>query len=163
MITKKQLMPFCSTDETLPSICQPWTRDGFTIATDGRILIRVPALADVPENAAAPDYMKSVWNSFDDKAEFAPLPSLPPIVSEKCEECGGNGISEGMTCEEYDGEGSFEKPEGMDIGSRILDALFLRKIAALTNPVIAMTGDKLSAASFKGDGFEGLLMPIKIK
>lgn len=50
-MTKDDLKPFCLKGEAygaLEALLVPWTKDGFTYATNGHILIRVPAMDDVP-------------------------------------------------------------------------------------------------------------------
>lgn len=47
MIDLKLLQTFCSTDLTRPNLQQPFTINGDTYATDGRIVIKVPAVEGV--------------------------------------------------------------------------------------------------------------------
>lgn len=51
-MTKDDLKPFCLKGEAygahLKALLVPWTKDGFTYATNDHILIRVPAMDDVP-------------------------------------------------------------------------------------------------------------------
>ena len=53
-LTPEDLQRFCSDDESRPSICHPFSQEKWTYATDGRLLIRVPRLAEVPEYEDAP-------------------------------------------------------------------------------------------------------------
>lgn len=38
------ILRFCWPDDTRPHLQKPWTRDGYTYASDGGIIIRVPAM-----------------------------------------------------------------------------------------------------------------------
>jgi len=79
MTTSIDLSYFCSLELARPYIMQPWTRAGFTYATDGHIMVRVPARADVPDNSEVPD-AERVFRQVDFSTCFAaPLPKLPPI------------------------------------------------------------------------------------
>jgi hypothetical protein len=51
-MNKDDLMPFC--EASRKGIAQPWSAGDYTYATNGRVLIRIPRLGDVPECALAP-------------------------------------------------------------------------------------------------------------
>ena len=77
MIIAAELQPFCSTDEARPYLHKPWTRDGYTYATDGRIMIKVPALLEVPKNPKGPNCEKLlVHPDVIAQVDLAPLPSF---------------------------------------------------------------------------------------
>lgn len=167
MITKEQLQTFCSTDDTRLAIQAPWTNEDYTFATDGRILVRVPPVAEVPDNPNAPRKTTELqWRLFE-TAEFAPLPELPEPERAECSNCGGFGMEHECPdcthlCDECGGKGSCEKQQATQVGTHTLDARFLRKIAALPNPIIAMNGETNNAVPFKFDGGEGLVMPMRV-
>jgi hypothetical protein len=48
------LTQFCSKDKHLFSMMAPFSLAGFTWATDGSILVRVPMRSDIPEVCNAP-------------------------------------------------------------------------------------------------------------
>lgn len=165
--TREELMPFCSAAEHRPTIAQPWTRGGFTIATDGRILIRVPSIDGIADFEGAPAYEKSVWQQFDYNATWIPMPSVPPMILETCFYCRGSGYQEcdmghKHSCPECDGVGEIEKWQKVKIGERTISAKYLMMISALPHPMVAENGDKETSMSFKGDGYEGLLMPMRV-
>ena len=49
---KEDLMKFCC--PYLKTLREPWTHDGFTYATDGRVLIRIPEKKSIRANPNAP-------------------------------------------------------------------------------------------------------------
>lgn len=159
MITLELLQSFCAGD-IRPAIMKPWTLpDGFTYATDGRIAIKVPALLAVPANPAAPQRMYD--KGFLYEQEFGPLPVLPEPLVKRCETCEGTGMYEcgACTCEDCEGAGDILEYISIQVGTRLLSDVYLRKIALLPNPIIGLTGDARSAVRFKFDGGEGVLMP----
>lgn len=102
----EDLKKFCSEDETRPGLWNPFQANGYTYATDGRIMIKTPLIegtrnipealkfeildANIPKEEGIPvEYPKS-WESF-----------TPEI--EKCHTCKGTGAIK--TCRTCDGEG----------------------------------------------------------
>lgn len=73
------LSHFVSLEDERPYIQQPWTRGGFTYATDGRIMVRVPARIDVPENADAPDAERILSKLAFGENCSVKVPDLPPL------------------------------------------------------------------------------------
>jgi hypothetical protein len=98
------LQTFCHNDPEL-SLAKPWTKDGFTYASNGSILVRVPALPEDPGGRGVGP------NALYDHAGPIPedgwidVPGLPePAI---CLSCKGNpGVS--STCPECDGDGEVE-------------------------------------------------------
>lgn len=104
---------------------RPFSQGGYTYATDGGMIIRIPRLNTVPEVCGAPDPdTLPFWRDRAD-VKLLPLPSyeLPSPKScsvcegsgftEECEECGGSGIISFSSryneysdeCKTCDGEG----------------------------------------------------------
>ncbi len=162
--TIKELMPFCSTDETRPSICQPLNQDGATWATDGRVIVRVAEIELPPpaEGLKIPN-VAEVWKQFQTDAQFSTMPELPAPFMKPCTDCEGSGECPhcDRVCLECGGSGTYAAQQPTMVGARQLDARFLRKIAALPNPSLAIAGEKIEPLSFKFDGGEGLLMPMR--
>jgi hypothetical protein len=62
------LPPFCARkSDCRYYLRRPWSRDGHTYATDGRIAVRVPRRDDIPENEEAPDLERILKTSFSPK------------------------------------------------------------------------------------------------
>jgi hypothetical protein len=149
------LKPFCAKDRE--EIQKPWSHGGYTWATNGHIIIRVPENKDIPDNPKAPDGMK-VWPK--EPEEYFDIPAIPPVKYDPCQWC---GEYEGV-CEECYGEARFERREGIRIGPTLYSSIYLRMIENFPEikfgPHIIKPGDRRpSAAIFKFKGGEGLLMP----
>lgn len=112
----QDLKKFCSTDHTRPTILKPFTQDGFTFATDGRILVRIPAIEggadDGPEDSirVIPSDLKNYQPvQLPPNWESIIQPETPCHTCEgtgsigKCRHCQGHGEIECETCghEEY--------------------------------------------------------------
>lgn len=111
---------YCSTNPNhFHSMANPWSHGEFTYATNGYIIIRIPRLADVPENDECP----KVWEG--DLAElFTREPAawidVPEVdyEGEECERC--DGTKEAYLCPECEGYGEvflqsrFNVYEGQD-------------------------------------------------
>lgn len=97
------LNTFCQTDGS-PAIATPWTEGGWTYASDGHMLLRVPRRDDVPERIEAPKvFGTSLGAAFrKDPGEWAGVPALD-ITSEPCGVCKGTGKQ--YICPECEGEG----------------------------------------------------------
>lgn len=104
------LTPFCcKPHECRRNIETPWNADGFTFATNGRLIVRV-AQQEVPEilDVTRPDWQKTFNGEHDraldwvkiDTSEYAPK-------QEQCEICKGTGKGP-FVCDECKGEGEIE-------------------------------------------------------
>lgn len=100
MLNLEAIQEFCSCNIE-GRLGKPWTKDGFTYASDGFVLLRVPALEVDPGGngvACAQLYEKAGPMPESGWADFPPLPE--PIICPKCE----NGEKH-PPCEECDGTG----------------------------------------------------------
>lgn len=101
MLTKNDLQKFCGPPEfDQLGTDKPWSRDIYTFATNGHILIRVKRLNDVPENPKSPSTFRLWPNQLP---SFVEIPDLPEPEFDTCKECGGTGKI--FTCPECDGSG----------------------------------------------------------
>ena len=98
------LQKFCGNADD-SRINRPWSVDGWTMATDGKILIRVPLVDGVEENPKAPDvFHGSVGLAFDKEPEaWVDCPNISEPQPVLCPVCGGDGSN--MLCPECDGAG----------------------------------------------------------
>ena len=71
-------------------IATPWNKDGFTFATDGYILIRVPLMAGVPERINHPEDVNLIAENPEPTGGFIHLPSLESMGVTICPRCKGN-------------------------------------------------------------------------
>lgn len=104
------LTPFCSPadGEWTSHLSAPFVARGYRYATDGRILVRVPAPGE-PDTPAVPRRpFPPVADFFRDRPAGDPLPwpadGLVP-QSEECWDCDGRGAIGREVCRECDGEG----------------------------------------------------------
>jgi hypothetical protein len=108
------LLPFCSTDPSRPELHNAFTRGDFTYATDGHILVRVPARPGIPDlDPDKPPKFAGLIASLeprwlDPDAKMAPLPECEIIRRDikPCKACGGRGRVK--TCGRCRGLGTIE-------------------------------------------------------
>ena len=99
--TPMNLTPFCLpvTDLERPILHAPSTHDGFTYATDGRILVRVPALPDVPTRRGYPNTQSMdgiILNSFSNSRHFIRPPAAwATLTPPPCPHCSGSQADAG--------------------------------------------------------------------
>lgn len=107
------LRAFCSTDETRPALQRPFNLGEYSYATDGRILIRVARLEEVPPREGEspvgnPDAVIPEGHGYE-PAICPPKWEEFKEVRSTCKRCDGTGKSN--TCPDCDGEGEIECPE----------------------------------------------------
>jgi hypothetical protein len=141
------------------ALLKPWSRDGYTFATDGRIAVRLPEVEGIPDNPKAPDVMK-IWPKEPD--EYIDLPDIPPVTVDPCPWCCDYEKHE--VCEECGGTGFMEKAVSVRVGPTLYSNIYLDMIKDLPGlkfgPHVAEKGGtRPPPAIFKFVGGEGLLMP----
>jgi hypothetical protein len=102
-MTREELQRFCSTADAGPRIATPWSAGEWSYATDGKLLVRVPRLPDVPERSDAPALDRAVF-LFTEDVDWRDIPSLPDPVMDDCRDCGGKGLERNL-CETCEGDG----------------------------------------------------------
>lgn len=174
------LRPFCSTDPTRPIMAQPWSRDGFTFATDARILIRVavPPSGGPPGHPNAPGMNAKDFPFTHDHIHpslWLPIPSdLPDPKLIACGTCAGTGYlpTEPQTsnlnpepCDHCDGAKTWLEPTGVILGHQLISEIYLALIAKeLPAPFLAPNAVKKEhAIPLKFTGGLGYLMPMHKK
>ena len=167
MIDLKLLQTFCGEDETRAVLMQPSSRNGFTYATDGRIIVRAPKLPDVPDVDGYPNCEQALGR-FTADGSWQKLPAeIPPEKTEQCSLCYGSDehdcsqCKSAHTCNRCDGVGNYVVFTYTSIGARKLNDLYLRKMQLLPSVEINASGDEMSPMSFRFDGGIGLLMPCR--
>lgn len=105
MFTKSDLLPFCSTDPWRHALHTPWNDGGHTYATDGKILLRLPAIPECERGIPIPPEITPGTIPDADTPAWQQI-TLPegwqetPINIIKCNACLGTGkIKECPTCE----------------------------------------------------------------
>jgi hypothetical protein len=159
-MTAEDLKKFCSIEEHRPMLHEPWSRGGFTYATDAAIIVRVPELRDVPQRPGAPEARNIFVEAGNDhhNAVYYPLPALPEPKTRLCDTCAGlRGVRrvsfdllepedylapatlpigvdavEGVTrCPDCEGSGRVDVLQYIDIGARRFNVRYLALIAEL--------------------------------
>jgi hypothetical protein len=161
MISLELLKTFCGTDEHRAILHQPTSQGEFSYATDGRVIVQVPRMAEVPEVEGFPQ-CGGVMRDFKIHGAWRKLPEIPPRgEGVPCEDCEGTGkFPDGTPCDECEG-GKYYPTESMEVGGARLNLVFLRRIAALPNLEYNMNGGELTARSFRFDGGIGLIVPMR--
>jgi len=163
------LHQFCSTDKNRPKLVSPFSRNEYTYATNGHIIVRVPRRDDIQETADAPN-PTTLFDDAEPRMDYRPaiFPELPSYKSTKieCFRCEGRGTEHDYpdcTCEciECGGDGFDEKEPAIYIGiDGVPFALkYVIKIASLPNIQVGKAVPS-GALPFRFDGGEGLLMPV---
>ena len=166
------LKQFCSTDGSRLVICRPFSQEQWTYATDGRLLIRIPRLADVPEYGDSPKAIdKNIFGTNLISNEWQAVPTdLPPLLSEeKCRKCLGCGRHECNCgnvhdCEACEGAGVIPiRPKGVAVGCHLASEIYLHKIKGIPGIEICVSSkDDLHAIGVRFDGGgEGRLATMK--
>lgn len=164
------LQQFCGTDETRHYLMKPFSRDGFTWATNGHILVRVALRPDVPDvdkkfNQNGP--LKDI----DGATFFRPKFDLPPKPAKgECPTCDGRGFAHDCPdcecqCETCDGSGESdgERLFSTSIGPKIFALNYVRQMLSLRGIELATlpeTADE-NPMLFRFDGGVGALMPMR--
>ena len=165
-ITIEQLNAFCNTER--PIIMRPFSQDIWTYATDGKLIIRVPRMAEVPEYDDSPKKLDSfIWGYNPITENWFKIPSGLSNEPNRCEQCVGSGECHRCECGDVhdcgfcDGSGN-GKETAIAVGNQWAGHLLLNRLSALPNVEICNSAkDKLSALGIRFDGGEGRLMPIK--
>jgi hypothetical protein len=103
-MTTFDITSFCSTEKGRTYICNPFNSGGFSVATNGHILVRVPAQEAYVGNEVPPNFEKAT-SGMDDPLVFTPLPPLNFELG-PCSVCKGYGNT--AECPECNGEGEHE-------------------------------------------------------
>ena len=97
------LKPFCLTGPSRTALAKPFTRDGFTYATDGRMAVRVEARENEPGDEKALDAAKLFEPELAKPHTEHAWPVVPEPVTKICGKCDGRGKF--SKCADCDGDG----------------------------------------------------------
>lgn len=164
-LTVEDLKRFCanSKESYRQSITRPFSQGDWTYATDGRVLIRVPRLDEVPEYDDSPcDVQKRI---FDEQPITGWWMILPPDLPEllpayKCAFCGDEPKPD---CVECDGEGFIEHSAiPVKVGKHAVSHIYLHKLKTLPGVQICESAKgELNGLGVRFDGGEGRQMPMR--
>lgn len=110
---------------------EPINQRGYTYATDGHVIIRVPKLKGY-KTIRVPDFEALPWGEMDDPNEWKCVHAV-------------NNFFEGT----------------LRIGGKVVGAQFVKRIKRLPRPIWKLTGKPLDPIPFMFRGGEGLLATIK--
>lgn len=171
-MTLEELKRFAAVDDIRDYLNQPWSRGGYTWASNGHIMVRVPAIEGVAENKRAPDG-QALMNKQRPPGEWIPVPecAMPSDTKEECDTCFGTGEHDcpcGTTheCGECKGKGEVITVDysGMDVGNSHFAKRYIALIQgweiATNGPADMLHGGKNAAWIRCGDAL-GLLMPMR--
>jgi hypothetical protein len=174
-MTTELLQKFCANDSTRPELSKPFTQGGYTYATNNVVVLRVPAIPDVPENPSAPKEMEKrtfqEWPIDTSKSHIVASLTIPELKGPlSCKTCGGSGThycecgcEDPHTCGDCDGQKEFsEMPVAVDLGKHRVSHLVLNALKSLPNCVIQESSiDGKSALGIIFDGGDGRFMPMR--
>lgn len=89
----EDLQPFCSVDETRAGILSPFNHGGHTYATNGRLIVRVPQIEEIPHRKGQPSDPDKVIPA---GIGYKPV-EMPPgwehfqPTMRECDDCEGTG------------------------------------------------------------------------
>ncbi len=181
------LQPFCDDDpHGRYNLCEPWVFNGKRIATDGRVLVVVPAPGepdyDRNERGRLPnvfDVIPPISSSRD--GDWLPWPPVEPCrdcqgtLKVHCESCGGDGQCNLCKCEAEhkcgycDGTGNVRCKDCQDVGSfdhRFGLHILARRYAYLVSKLPSveylptLKADE-SIVRFRFAGGEGAVSPLR--
>jgi hypothetical protein len=165
------LTNFC--DPNRAGLTHPFSINGFTYASNGRIMVRVPRRPDVPENPQAPVRAAALFEQFSDHKRYRKLPTIDLVEPYEwdetitCEFCDGSGKQHSCPncsckCPSCDGAGSRIETrwQTTSIGRASFESKYIAWLQALPELEVGkQTG--LQPLHFRFTGGEGLLMPCE--
>jgi hypothetical protein len=162
------LQQFCGDDETRPYLMKPFTRNGYTWATNGHILVRVAARADalpIEKDVNTEKVIEGIGNATFHRPSF----QLPPAPTEAgvCPDCDGRGAAHDCpdcecTCQKCNGRGDLdvEKMTSTTIGPKFYNLHYVRMILSLPGIELSVvaTKPKFAVMFFRFDEGVGCVM-----
>jgi hypothetical protein len=157
-LTAESLKPFCSTDPARWYLCEPWSWDGFTYATNGHILVRVARLPDVAEQEGPPGIARIL--EMVTGQDTTPLPAIdfPTPGVKICPDC-DNCPRCRVDCDTCDGEGTVPDTVSLALRGAVFDARYIELITRLPGAEFAAAPPPTMPARFVFADGEGALMP----
>lgn len=168
------LMQFCAKEKYRQNLKFPFTKDGYTWATNGHVIVRVAKRDDVKESDFSPDVVFVFSHYKNGGMVKLDTTSLPPVTFNKsdCECCHGRGTGHDCDdcthiCEECDGAGKLSSSSDdtacVLIGKVNFAMGYIRQLGKLPGIQIYAKPMSLEPCSFKFDGGKGLIMPLSSK
>jgi hypothetical protein len=167
------LKTFCSTELYHPTITSPFSSGDFTYATDGRILLRVPRVAEVQRvDDALAKRCDNIFTQWPSVGDWKPLPDPftvldPPRDCSKCDATGRHECTCGHEhpCGKCGGNGRIERElkSRVDFGKHALAGHYVQLSSTLPGVLMRESaGGGLDPVGLKFDGGDGVLMPLGV-
>lgn len=165
------LQPFCSTDIDRQYLLKPFSRNGYTYATNGHIMLRVaerPGIPDVEKQFNQERPLEGI-----EAAEFfRPIFDLPPAPDGlgPCDKCDGRGYAHDCPdceceCETCGGTSSVDPERFIStaVGPKSFALNYIRQVLALPDVEIQVfpAEDDGKQMLFRFRGGVGALMPLR--
>lgn len=168
MVPEIDLKPFCSSDRSRPYLHKPFSAHGFTWATNGHILVRVPQRADAPEQLT-PNCQKIITQT-NFEVPFRALGNLklPKPKIQDCSRCEGRGVLHDCPdcqcfCDDCDGSGKVEARTTIFLRGGIFQCKYIRLLLSLPQIEMAETASGHSdSIPFKFTDGIGVLMGMNL-
>lgn len=160
------LKAFCGGDAFRPYLAQPFSRGENTYATNGRICLRLPRMADVPEQdkpKAEEIFAKAKMDCQYFELEAFKLPTREE--EEDCRACEGRGTDHDCPectcrCGSCGGTGLHQPTIAVGIGNGVFSHKHVLLMQNLPGLRVGET-DGTEAMPFRFDGGDGLVMPMR--
>lgn len=156
------LQQFCPKWAWSPWMEKPFSRAGYTWATDGKLMVRVPLRDDVPEHPQAA-HVERVWTEQWAETWRQPLRrALPAAEMLSCDVCHGRGVQHECpactcTCPTCAGEGALEIMRAVTVGARAIPLHHARIIIGLDWIEVSPPAVSDHLMMFRFEGGEGIL------
>ena len=166
--TAIDLTKFCSDADSYMSdkTGKPWTRGDWTYATNGHVIVRLPAIAEFPDNKEAPNASSLQWSTVVTDDQWMKADQIK-LEQDDCEACHGGQEPVhdcphcACECESCDNGKVFDNPS-VKVGSKTVQSKYLALLQSLPGILFAPDAtSKEQVIPFKFDGGEGLLMPLR--
>lgn len=166
-MTLEQLARFCERpeggrQERFPA---PFSHGVWSLATDGRLLLRVPRMEEAQEITGGLKEPHNVTDLFTPLDGQAPVP-IQVLPTQPCKNCAETGIFTCHVCQHSDtcpacwGTGRHGDATPVQVGSEKFQCEYLRRLQTLPGLKFYPEHDPLGPARFTFDGGDGVLMPI---
>lgn len=165
------LKMFCAdSSDTRYYLHKPFTKDGYTWATSGHMIVRVPIVDGIGDHEGTPNVSKVFNDAFSEKNMRPLMCAVPEIADNErdCEECDGRGTEHDCPdckceCEYCNGSGRIKAKTSISVGGALFNAEYIKLLSSLPNLIIQGDPEKFKPMSFTFDGGCGLIMPLRSK
>ena len=148
---------------------RPFSRAGYTWATDGKLMVRVPLREDVPEHRNNLADVERVWPKTWPTTWRQPLSAkLPSAEYVTCDVCDARGREHECPdcqciCRACSGDGQLEVLSAVQVGARAIPLSHARLIVGLDLVEVSPPASGDFLLMFRFEGGEGIVSLLKEK